>query len=378
MNRIALPPLTLSTDLWEELKGSDRPIVVYGMGNGGDKLVSRLAEIGREVADFFASDGFVRGQQFHGKRVLSFSEVKEKYGDFTVLVAFGSTRHEVLETVYGMAKEHSLRIPDMPLAGEDYFTAAFYRRNYDKIRAVYDLLADDASKDLFAAMVRYKLTGEARFLETGVLTGDEQALLGYSRMACAVDVGAYRGDTLREMLLHAPRLKTVFAVEPDEKNYRKLVAYAETVEGREIIPVHAAAYDEETTLAFASSGNRNATLGKIGGNDAATASFEYQLKTVKSLKIDHLVSGRRINYIKYDTEGAELAALEGSRATSVGERPALRISVYHRSEDLFALPLWLYSLVGEDYQYYLRRKPCIPAWECELIAVPKHTLKGEK
>lgn len=377
MNRISLPPPSVSTDLWEELRKSERPIVVYGMGNGGDKLAQRLSEIGREVADFFASDGFVRGQQFHGKRILSFSEVKEKYKDFTVLVAFGSTRPEVLETVFGMAREYSLRIPDMPLAGEEYFTAAFYRRCYDKIRAVYELLADGASQDLFAAMLWYKLTGDPHYLETGILTGDEYTLLGYSRMESAVDVGAYRGDTLKEMLLHAPCLKTVFAIEPDEKNYQKLVAYAETVEGREILPVHAAAYDEETELVFASSGNRNATLGKIGGNDAVTASFEHKIKTVKTIKIDHLVSGRRIDYIKYDTEGAELAALRGSRGTIVSEQPALRVSVYHRSEDLFALPLWLHSLVGEDYQYYLRRKPCIPAWECELIAVPKHTLKGE-
>ena len=371
MNRIILPPADVSSDLWEMLKEDNLPIVVYGMGNGGDKLVERLASLGREPSDFFASDGFVRGQHFHGKRVLSFAEVKAKYENFIVLVAFGSTRFDVLKTVYGMAREFLVRIPDMPLAGDEYFTAAFYRQNYDRIHAVYELLGDELSKELYASMLWYKLTGDPHYLEKGIATGDEYTLLGYPHMESAVDVGAYRGDTLKEMLLHAPRLKTVFAVEPDEKNFQKLAAYAETVEGREILPVHAAAYDEETTLSFAASGNRNATLGRECGNDAVTASFEHKIKTVKTVKIDHLSSGRRIDYIKYDTEGAELAALEGTRDTIVSAHPALRISVYHRSEDLFSLLLWLDAFAGDRYTYHLRRRLSIPAWNIELIAVPK-------
>ena len=48
---------------------------MYGMGNGADKIIEVLDALGIEVADFFASDGFVRGHSFHGKKVLSFSEV---------------------------------------------------------------------------------------------------------------------------------------------------------------------------------------------------------------------------------------------------------------------------------------------------------------
>ena len=65
------------------------------MCNGSDKIIAVLEERGMRAADFFASDGFVRGQLFHGKRVLSLSEVKEKYTDFIILVAFGSHLPEV-------------------------------------------------------------------------------------------------------------------------------------------------------------------------------------------------------------------------------------------------------------------------------------------
>ena len=367
MSMFELPPKDLNEDLWTALKKANKPLLVYGMGNGGDKLVKKLSEIGLSVSDFFASDGFVRGQLFHGKRVLSFSEAKEKYSDFIILVSFGSTRPEVLSLVYGLAKDHELYIPDMPLAGEEYFTADYYRTHYEECLAVYRSFADDESRSLYASLLWYKLTGDPACLRAAVKTGDEHELLGYSDMTFAVDVGAYRGDTLKEMLAYAPRLAEVIAIEPDEKNYKRLFAYAETVTSCRVACVHAAAYDEEGSLSFASSGNRNAT---IGGEISATASFEHREKQVKSTKIDTLTCGRTVDYIKYDTEGAELAALEGSRETIVRCAPHLRVSLYHRSEDVFSLPLWLTALMGNRYRYYLRRCDCIPAWECELIAVP--------
>ena len=45
------------------------------------------------VDDFFASDEFVRGHYFHGKKVLKFSEARQKYDDFIILLSFASWRH---------------------------------------------------------------------------------------------------------------------------------------------------------------------------------------------------------------------------------------------------------------------------------------------
>ncbi len=66
--------LNIGQDLWEYLKGSEKPIVMYGMGNGADKILAVCEKKGITVSDFFASDGFVRGHAFHGKTVLSYDE----------------------------------------------------------------------------------------------------------------------------------------------------------------------------------------------------------------------------------------------------------------------------------------------------------------
>jgi FkbM family methyltransferase len=60
----------------------------------------------------------------------------------------------------------------------------------------------------------------------------------------------------------------------------------------------------------------------------------------------------RIDFIKMDIEGSELGALRGGESTIRRCRPTLAISIYHRSEDFFAIPSWIDSL-GLGYRFFL-------------------------
>lgn len=66
-------------DIWQYLRSADRPIVMYGTGNGADKIFDVLDSLGIEVKDIFASDGFIRNRTFHGKKVISYSDILKKY-----------------------------------------------------------------------------------------------------------------------------------------------------------------------------------------------------------------------------------------------------------------------------------------------------------
>ena len=90
--------INIKTDLWHYLAKSERPIVMYGMGNGADKIIAVCEKYGIEISDFFASDGFVRGHSFHGKTVLSYSAIKEKYEGQNpiILLSFASSLPDVM------------------------------------------------------------------------------------------------------------------------------------------------------------------------------------------------------------------------------------------------------------------------------------------
>ncbi len=362
--KYTLPEYPVKQDLWDALANTELPIIVYGMGNGADKLLLRLAKYGVAVSDFFASDGFVRGHSFHGKRVKSFSEIKTEYSDFIIVLSFATNREEVLDLLINIDKNHKLVIPDMPVCGDEYFDKEFYNDNYDKICKAYSLLADGQSRELFASVINYKLSGSLDDLLSITHTKDElYSLIGHARVA--IDAGAYNGDTAQELLHYSPECQKIIAVEPDKKNYKRLL---KTVESKslsdKIIPLNLAAHDECAEGTFITSGNRNSSIG-------STSSYESKLEQVPLRTLDSLTDGR-VDYIKYDVEGAELSALRGSHRLISEFKPRLLVSAYHRSEDIFALPIYLAEKYPE-YRLYLRRLRCVPAWEMNIIAVCSDT-----
>ena len=353
-------------DLWQYLSESDRPIVMYGMGNGADKILKVCEKYGIEISDFFASDGFVRGHSFHGKVVLSYSAVKEKYAGQKpiVLLSFASSLDSVLDVIKTVSNEFELYAPDVPVFGETLFNFEFFNANKERFEKVYELLADDESKSIYENVINYKLTGDIKYLWRSESDKDSVYLdlLNAGSIRSYVDIGAYNGDTVRELLSYAPSLESAIALEPDARNFRKLSEYANTVSDKlDITCINAGAWCENTTLSFDASGNRNA--GIISSKDPSAKKSETQ-----TLTIDSILQGKGADYIKYDVEGAEKEAVLGASETIKKHSPKLLISLYHRSEDMFALPELLTS-ISSDYSLYIRRFRYIPAWDLNLYAI---------
>ena len=359
---------THSSDLWSYLRRTDKKILMYGMGNGADKILSICERYGIEVSDFFASDGFVRGHLFHGKRVLSYSEACEKYGkkNMIVLLSFASSLPDVLSNIYRIAEECELYAPDVPVCGENLFNYEFYKENEDKIHQTELLLADEKSVEVFTDVINYKLSGKVRWLRESHSDFFEvyRDLLHAENFEKIADLGAYNGDTLREIAPFAENLKEAVAFEPDRRNHKKLSEYADGEERFKITPVKAAAWSHKDILLFDGSGNRNSTLISKG------LEVNRPPKTVEvdAESLDNILDGKRVDYIKFDVEGAEKEAILGALDTIERHRPALVISLYHRSEDIFELPLMIHERFP-DYKFYMRRREYVPAWDTVLVAV---------
>ena len=229
MSKFSLPEYPCKADMWDMLSSEERPIVVYGMGNGADKLIRRFDEYGIKISDFFASDGFVRGHYFHGMRVKSFSEIKEAYDDFVIVLSFASNRDEVIEMLSAINSEYKMYVPDMPVAEEnEYFDREFYNAHYREILEAYQALYDDESRQTFAAVINYKLTGDMKYLLAACTDkASMYGILPIKKIKKIVDAGAYNGDTLREAREYFPSLTEAIAIEPDNKNFAKLGRYCE-------------------------------------------------------------------------------------------------------------------------------------------------------
>lgn len=357
--------ITEKENVWQVLKNTSKPIALYGMGNGADKILDWCEANNVRVQGVFASDEFVRGQKFRGFTVERYDALKARLGDdLLIVIAFASERPEVLARFAELFGERQTVAPHLPLFDEPETVSFAWLAKYEKeLQYVYDKLADAWSRKVFADILNYKLSGKPQYL-FGCATrreDDLRALLNLGADETYLDLGAYTGDTLEELgRLTDWRWRLALALEPDRRNCRKLRQTAEALAQRGL-PVEvyeSGVWERAGELSFSDSGGRQSTF--IGAEKRSAA----------VTTIDEVAAGRPITYIKMDVEGAEAQAIAGGRATISSFKPKIFLAAYHYDVDIFRLPLLLWEL-NSDYKIYLRKHPYVPAWELNFICLPE-------
>ncbi len=345
----------MEKELWQILKASDKPIVLYGMGNGADKIINVLNEKGISFSGVFASDGFVRNKFFHGHKISSYNELEQKYGKMIVLLCFGSARAEVLENIRRISARQELYAPDVPVIGGGLFTKDFCREHEKELRWVYSRLADDQSRKTFENTVKYKLTGKLSYLYDCEVAPDEpyNTFLKLTDSEAFLDLGAYNGDTVADFVNRVTSYKHITAVEPDAKTFKKLLKNTEKLSDTECINLCISDFDGQ------------GFFGMRGGRSSGTS--DGQIKAQFST-IDSLSEKTAPTYIKMDIEGEELNAIKGAKNTISIHKPKMLIACYHRNEDIFTLPKAVLDL-NCDYQLYMRHFTSVPAWDTNFYFV---------
>lgn len=337
-------------NVWEALKETALPIVIYGMGNGADMIINRLESLGVSVADIFASDEFVRGHYFHGKKVLKYSEVCEKYDNFAIVMAFAVHDEKMLSRVCELSKKHTLYFPDVPVVGDGTFTMEYIKENEKEFDFAYSLLADENSRKSFVDVLNFKVSGKTEYL-FACQREREEIYRDYLKLGddeIFMDLGAYDGDTIREFLTMTNGYRKIYAVEADEKNFKKLTE--RTAELGKIELFNLAAWDKKEVLFFEKKKGRNSKLSSNGKIQIPADS------------VDNILNGREITFLKADVEGSEEKVLLGAANTIRQYRPKLYICAYHRNSDMFVLPRRIHEICG-DYRLHFAHRAYVPAWE---------------
>lgn len=342
-------------ELWQYLKYTHKPIVLYGMGNGADKIIKVLDGFGIPFQGVFASNGFVRNKTFHGHRICGFAELEEKFGDMIVLLCFGSSRPEVLENVRKIALRQEIYAPEVPVIGGGLFTERYLRENIEKFKWVYSLLADDLSRKTFENTVKFKLSGKLDYLFQCETIPDEpyESFLKLGTEESFLDLGAYNGDTVADFVGRVNSYRKITAVEPDGKTFKKLLANTEKLCNISCKNICISDFHGKGT--FGMRGGRN--------SGAEFGSTEADFTTV-----DRILKGENPTFIKMDIEGEEKRAIAGAKQTILSGKPKMLISCYHRTEDLIALPEAVFD-IRQDYRLYMRHFASVPAWDTNYYFV---------
>jgi len=215
----------------------------------------------------------------------------------------------------------------------------------EQIGQIYERLADEQSREIYANILTFRLFGEGPEIQT--LPQEEKyfprELFSLSPEEAFVDCGAFDGQTLRDLLaLTGGSIGAYYATEPDPANFERLEQFAdqlpEELRAKATLSPCAAWSDSNGTTLYALRGP---------GSYAAP----YGGMQVQTVTIDKLLDGQRATAIKMNIEGSELAALKGAEETMLRWHPKLMIAGYHKTWDFWAVPE---VMLEAGYRVYLR------------------------
>jgi FkbM family methyltransferase len=164
-----------------------------------------------------------------------------------------------------------------------------------------------------------------------------------------LDVGGCWGDTALYFASKAGPAGKVYSFEfiPDNiKLFNTNISFNHALEKRVELVKHPATNVSGTDIYFKDNGP---------GSKVQTTPFEGQTGSCKTISIDDFVDQykvSKVDFIKMDIEGSEMAALQGAERTIRKHKPKLAIATYHSISDFVNIPLWILDL-DLGYRIYI-------------------------
>lgn len=344
--------------------GSQVPLVLFGSGNLGRRVLSGLRNVGVEPLAFADNNADAQGSIVDGLRVHSAADAVSAYGDkavfvVTIWVPLGPLTFPAVASQLRALDDAVRVVSFVPLFWKyaDEFLPYYFldlpHRLYENAQAVkdsYELLSDDRSCFEYLLELSY-LMSIMDSVEVPRPVGSDwyfpKELFALGDNEVFVDCGAYDGDTL-----------TCF-LEASEGSFGEIVAF-------ECDPLAIPRLEDRVNELPPTSRTRVRVVPKAVGASSGVLRFEGDGSpgshfsdegqiTVECCTLDEVLRGTHPTLIKMDIEGAEEDALRGAERTIRESRPILAICIYHRQSDLYRLPAQINAMCP-DYTISIRRQ----------------------
>ena len=299
-------------------------------------------------------------------------ELVSKFGkNNTIIVAssaFDKIRSQLIS--YGF-DEGSIYLFNFAFMNLEYTDKEFVYDHMDDFERVYSRLADTKSKEIYKHILNYKITKDEKYLISMQKYVDDEhyqyfdnGLIEFRDDEVFLDIGAYTGDTYKVFSELYSKYNKYIAFEADCRVYEVL---KETVEkGKDnIILYNYAAWDKEDNLYF----EENPGSTRVGAELTEIDNI------VKGIRLDDLIDGEKVSFVKMDIEGAEYNALLGMEHLIKNNRPILAICVYHLRDDYYKITDYIETLVPGKYKYFFRQYRYTPT-ETVCYAIPSNRTKA--
>lgn len=323
----------------------------FGVGNMGNCVPNMVSLIGRKL-DFFCDNNpektGKKDPYGYGIDVISLKKLVNYKEDTVVLVP---TRY--YKEIYTQLTELGFPLVDRVFPNkvwiDDYLRTHDRQKIIDNICNTIDILEDEESCRVLTRIIQEWTTDEYQF---GQLD-DIYILPQYFQKSIVpnrpdevyVDCGAYTGDDIPKFIEYTKgHFKRYYAFELNKETYGQLV---QNVAGQwgiyadKFVLVNKGVSECTETIYYSEDGE--------GSHISSEGNAEGEVVALD----DYFGEKSEVTFIKMDIEGAEMQALRGADKLISQNLPKLAVCLYHKTEDMWEIPLYIKQHWSE-YKIYIR------------------------
>lgn len=327
------------------------PIIIYGAGNNGKKLLNFFKKKQSEIL-FFIDKNAKENQFIDEIPIYSLKDAPLHLNAEVYISVFNRDTSivQIKSDLHKKGFKHVFTFLELAKHSENLLSDLFWLTNpnfyNDKtelLESVRKLFKDSESLSVFESTINARLQLNVELLPTPRPLTEQYFSKDIPLKSCKsfVDAGAYNGDSIPALMERFPQLDTYFGFEPDIKNFIELAdCIPSAIKNTIIYPC--GLWDKVEILKFQDQNGESSTIGENGNI------------YVPCITLDHIIFNHKVDYLKMDIEGAEKQALHGAKNIIQNQTPDLAICVYHKPEDIFELPLLIDSW-NLGYSFYLRQ-----------------------
>jgi|688.fasta_scaffold64169_2 FkbM family methyltransferase len=336
-------------------------LIIYGIGATGKYVVDCLE---KKTKLQLIVDQFTKLKSYKGIAIKKIDYLKKIKSNFSVLLALHNHYTDISSVYKKLSKYKCNKIyslidfPDINLIYNlkkkesknnqfnwHWFSPKFKYYKYKKqIKNIRQLFLDIKSKIILDKVVKYRDYGKISDYPFPSLNDEyiPSDLPKYKNAINYIDCGADKGQTIKNISKLGVKLNSVLAFEPDKKNFKKLLL----TKKKNYQFYRTGVFNKKCILKFNSTGAMSSRIILEKSKNVINSKINCD-------KLDNYCTNFIPHLIKYDVEGAEIEALKGSKETIIKHLPNLAVSLYHKPEHLFKIPLLIKSW-NLNYRFYLR------------------------
>ena len=286
-----------------------QPIALFGAGRWGKRLLSAYPDIPWRCC----VDNNRKGLMEDNTKILSVDELHSQYPNAFIVIAVKKYSNEI-----------KAQLRDIGFEDENIYE---FTQEVDKIQRSF--------------MAR-------QYFDLPALPHDEQEVF--------VDAGGCDGESSLNFIKWAnEKYKHIYLFEANSTLSEKCCKNLEQQHNCTIIGK--GLWNEQTTLTFRESPydqEYNINLQEHNAFDKEHENLDnWTERTIDVVRMDDVILDERVTFIKMDIEGSEVPAIQGAERIIRTYKPKMAVCVYHKQDDLWAIPSLLLKL-RPDYHFYLR------------------------